>query len=674
MREKRAACKALLLAAVLWAALGFICAYPSAAPAAAFPDLKDAAWAAQAIEELYACGVIFGYSDGNFNPYGPVSRLEAVAMLVRALGLEEEALVKEKAGVDYEMPPDLKWGRGYLVVAAERGMLDKNYLHLLGPSERASRVEVAALTYLALKLKPSSASLNFADADQIPEGYRGYVATLVEQGIMQGLPGNVFMPNEGINRAQMAVLLARLLDKGLADPCPGRRFLGTVSSVDTAANRLALKMGVYGYLIRPLAGSCQAFAGGNPADLGSFKPGDEVCVVLDERERIVFIKKTAILNAQSASSLAPAAAQTYRGRVESLYYVSGEYRMSLLDFEGRRITCALPPGAKVVSSGVQKDIYSISAGDLVEAAVSGGQAVQVTYLKTEVYEGTVENITAKKITLSRSSGSQKTFTLAQNLLVEEDGSELDREDIREGQRARVTVYSGQAVKIEILGAGLVKGEIEELDTAGTYRITLRDDSGLLHTYRVSEKVKCKRYGNSVDFEDLDEGEYVRAELDGGEVTYIEVTEEGQSGTVKGVVTYLKTGTNPRIEIEKSNGRTARYYVASDAKCERDGDEIGLKDIITGSEVELEIEDGEVVYIEVTNDEDITLEGEVTSVSPSSRRIKIKQSSGNTFTFYVDAGAVIEDRNGAEITLTDVRTGWDVELELEDGEVVRITRK
>lgn len=667
--------KLILGAFLLLACLGAFWVRPAPA-AAAFPDLADAAWAAQAIEELCACGVVAGYPDGSFNPYGPVSRLEAVAMLVRVLGLEGEAKARENAAVGYEMPADLKWGRGYLVLAVERGMLDKNYLHLLGPSEPASRVEVAALTCLALKLKSSSASLTFNDADQIPEGYRSYVAALVEQGIMQGLPGNVFMPNEGINRAQVAVLLARLLDKGLADPCPGRRFLGAITSIDAASGRLVLKMGVYGSLVKQAAAGCRVYAGGKQVSLKDIKSGDEVCLVLDERERIVFIKKTPIPipKTQSESSPGPAAAQTHRGRVESLYYVSGEYRMSLLDFEGRRITCALLPSTPVAADEGGQDIYSLAAGDLVEAVLSGGQAVKVSYLKTEVYEGSIEDLTGEKITLRRSSGSQKEFKLAKNLLVEKDKSELDRGDLEEGLKVRVTSYGGQAVKIEVLDTGYVKGEIEELDTAGTYHITLGDDGGKTRTYTVSKKVKCRRDGKSVDFEDLEEGEYVRAELEDGEVTYIEVLEEDQSGKVKGVVTYLRTGTNPRIEVEKSSGKTARYNVARDAECERDGDEIGLSDIIVGSEVKLEVKDGEVVRIEVTNDDDITLEGEVVSVSASSGRIKIKQSSGNTFTFYVDKNARIVSRDGGEITLQDVRTGWDVELELEDGEVVRLTRK
>jgi hypothetical protein len=139
-----------------------------------FSDITAAEWAHQSISEMTASEVLNGYPGGDFKPYNNVTKLEAVAMLVRVLGLEEQAMALEKAGVDYAMPQGLYWGSGYLIMAVQLGMLDEDYLYLLQPNEPATRTEVAMLVFHALDFSPDSGALEFDDADQIPgRGGRG---------------------------------------------------------------------------------------------------------------------------------------------------------------------------------------------------------------------------------------------------------------------------------------------------------------------------------------------------------------------------------------------------------------------------------------------------------------------------------------------------------------------
>ena len=95
-----------------------------AAPAlAAFPDTTTH-WARQAIDRMNARGVITGYLEGSFRPDRPVTRLEALVMLVRFMGLENQAEATSQIPPSFEDPelvPD--WGRGYVAVGVERGIL-----------------------------------------------------------------------------------------------------------------------------------------------------------------------------------------------------------------------------------------------------------------------------------------------------------------------------------------------------------------------------------------------------------------------------------------------------------------------------------------------------------------------------------------------------------------------
>lgn len=52
-------------------------------PGKHFKDVPDDAWFANAVNELYECGLIGGYEDGTFKPNNPLTRAEAAALFHR---------------------------------------------------------------------------------------------------------------------------------------------------------------------------------------------------------------------------------------------------------------------------------------------------------------------------------------------------------------------------------------------------------------------------------------------------------------------------------------------------------------------------------------------------------------------------------------------------------------
>lgn len=83
---------------------------------------------------MVASGVVTGYPDAVYKPYNNVTMLEAVTMLVRMLGLEDQAEAAKVQNVDYKMPAGLNWGSGYLITAVNLGILDGKYLYLMQPN------------------------------------------------------------------------------------------------------------------------------------------------------------------------------------------------------------------------------------------------------------------------------------------------------------------------------------------------------------------------------------------------------------------------------------------------------------------------------------------------------------------------------------------------------------
>jgi len=106
------------------------------------------AWAKDSVAVAVLLGIVNGYPDGSFRPDAPITRAEMAVMIARALGMNDG----------------------------------------------------------------SETHAYFADDAKIPAWAKGAVATLKEQGLVQGRNGNLFTPQATVTRAEAAVLLLRVTD------------------------------------------------------------------------------------------------------------------------------------------------------------------------------------------------------------------------------------------------------------------------------------------------------------------------------------------------------------------------------------------------------------------------------------------------------------------------------
>ncbi|MDF9407019.1 S-layer homology domain-containing protein [Pelotomaculum isophthalicicum JI] len=709
-------------------------------------------WAQQAISEMYASEIISGFPGGLFQPDDSVTKLQVVATLIRVLGLEEQAKEKEDDDVDYQLPP-LNWGRGYLIMGVQEGMLDKDYLIQLGPAEPATRAEVAALVYHALKLNEDNSNLTFADSDQIPQTYRSCVAAMVKNKLMQGLPGNVFKPNDQINRGQMAVLLSRILENNFGgSEIQSRRYSGTISSVlslDQSRWLVSINSGV-NKITDP---ECEVFLDGNASSIADLKVDDKIKFVLNRSDQIAFINAARTNTEASGTNTnteTNATATSYKGKVASQLQIGEEYWLGITCSDGTQVTRPVTGGVKVNDSGSQKEVSSLSKGDYVEIKVSGDKIIEINSLTLSTIVGTVTSVRTSGLTLRSDSGTNTDIDVPDNVTVVRDNSTMTYNDVKVDNRIEVTVLDNKAQRIDILSAPNLEGVISELNTTGNYVITIRDDNGYTRDYVVVSDAEVMQNGSRISYDNLRVGDQVRLELnsknrvtyieivgsesnkltgdireldtagtlgitirnDDGDtldyvvesdvevvrdgshikfnvlsigdrvklelnsvnrVDYIEVVDEYNS-TVNGKIADLITGSSPFIIIEKNDGSKSRYYLADNVTIDRDGESLHLRDMVIGSEVEAQIGNGKAKNIEIINDEDITVSGTVTYVSTSSKKITIKQLSGNEFSYYLRDGASLIDNSSHNISLYDVDEGWDVQLVLVGGKVSRLTQE
>ena len=185
------------------------------APDTVLSDLRGH-WAADTVKRMVYQGVIKGYEDNTFRPENEISRLEAAAILVRALKLTGG----EEAGLDaFSDAADVpEWGRQSLATAVKEGLIKGYPLEggktALNPDSRISRAETAVLLSRMLVKKPGTgqaSGVDFSDRDQIPAWAEEGISVAVAGEIVKGYPDNTFAPDRKVTRAECAVMAERLL-------------------------------------------------------------------------------------------------------------------------------------------------------------------------------------------------------------------------------------------------------------------------------------------------------------------------------------------------------------------------------------------------------------------------------------------------------------------------------
>jgi hypothetical protein len=355
--------------------------------------------------------------------------------------------------------------------------------------------------------------------------------------------------------------------------------------------------------------------------------------------------------------------------------------ITIRDVYGYINTYTLDEDVDVIIDGDSEGLGDLNTGDKVRLELNSRNYVtdiEVLDSNKSDLEGEIRALDTTGtygITIRNSDGDKLTYNVVGDVEVYKGSKQLDFDELAIGDEVRLELDSDDWVdEIEVLdyGESDLEGEIRALDTTGTYGITIRNSEGDKFTYKVIEDVEVYKGSRQLDFDKLAIGDEVRLELDSDDwVDEIEVLDSDQS-TEEGVISGLRTGSSPRLWLTNSDGDEERYDISDDVECSKDGDSIDLEEIVIGSEAEIEIEDDEVVTIEITDDEDITVQGEIINVRVSSERIQIEQSSGNQFTYYLEDGAILRDRDGDRIDLEDVEEGWDVELRLRDGQIYRLT--
>lgn len=154
---------------------------------------------------LHEEGIINGYPDGTFRPNDPVKRSHAVAMIGRALNLDDTP--RNTGFRDVSASHEFS---GYIASAAEEEIIFGYPNNYFRPDWTVTRAQTAAMLDRALYF-PDAPDNNFRDMSESHYAFDA-VSRLAYQGVARGYPDNTFRPDIEVTRAQFAAFLARAIE------------------------------------------------------------------------------------------------------------------------------------------------------------------------------------------------------------------------------------------------------------------------------------------------------------------------------------------------------------------------------------------------------------------------------------------------------------------------------
>lgn len=177
---------------------------PVAKPSDKFKGELEGHWAQEEITYLVDNGIVNG-SDGTLNLTGETTRAEFTKMILEAMDIQPVAYNGAFADVSAN-----DWYAGYLQAAADAGIM-QGFEGMASPNARVTREEAVKIMLTAMKAEPKESELNFADAGQVSDWARPYMATAVTMGLIQGMEDNTLRPKSYTLREQAMVMVYRML-------------------------------------------------------------------------------------------------------------------------------------------------------------------------------------------------------------------------------------------------------------------------------------------------------------------------------------------------------------------------------------------------------------------------------------------------------------------------------
>ncbi len=611
-----------------------------------FIDSKDVQWAEKSIEKMGAMGILDGMGNGFFKPKNNVTHAEAIAMVLKLTGQEDESEAIKTQPEFFKGKCD-KWSYGYLELALEEGIIIPEEDGAFNPRTPAKRYEIAKYVVRALgkrddAIQNMDQKLSFEDSASIPSTSRGYVYVITKLGIMQGNK-NVFQPNKPITRAEMAVLLDRAEGEFDDDLENDNSMESTFLSYDKANSLMTLTINKeqVTYKVDP---NVPVYKDSTYYTLDTLKAGDVIEIVLDSNNKIIFIeyKKTNTATEQ----LLTIQHEKYdnlptimKSKIDTLKltknYAAFKYNqyIYLVAAKGQMDTSGFSIDVnEVYKASAQIDKYNLRA--VIEEQNPTGtivaQAITYPYdiVKLAYFDG-IEKINF--------------VDKENNLLLQTTITLLDNEEV-------------------------INGKVSSVDT--TNRILyLKDANNAVTAYYIPTNVQITLNNTTVALSALSENMTVALTRTNGVITTVTADQTAQ--TINGKIDSVDT-TNNTVKLLDNNIVTS-YIIPTNANITLDGVSVKLSDLTKGMSATITKVDNIITSIAAKNNVQL-IEGVLINVYPSLTNSTINVKVGNDFKLYLVTPETAVFYNNGSIAIQNMPLNISITIKLINEIVTEVRNK
>lgn len=195
-----------ILMSVIWVA------FTTPVFAADYSD-TDNHWAKSYIDVLSDFEAVSGYPDGAFKPNNAITRIEFIAMIVKAQGFD----------VNISSPTPY-WGQPYIDIALAQGFITEDEYGAISAQTFDMDISREEMTHIVMNAfmnaggsidpeKLEEARTKLTDFDAVSMNYRENAIAAVSLDFITGYPDGTFSPKKSATRAQASVLTYKLLRK-----------------------------------------------------------------------------------------------------------------------------------------------------------------------------------------------------------------------------------------------------------------------------------------------------------------------------------------------------------------------------------------------------------------------------------------------------------------------------
>ncbi|MBE7013916.1 MAG: S-layer homology domain-containing protein [Ruminococcaceae bacterium] len=531
-----------------------------------FSDVDEAkySWAVTQINDMAEKGIINGYPDGTFQPANGITKIEAMLLISRILGINndvysdslddiysvyEEEL--DKLNLQYEKEIAFLIYKGVFALGEIEEMADELKKPLL-------RYEAAE--YLT-KVMDANADLSdnetgFSDESSIPASYRAYVKYVKVNGIMQGMTETTFDPSFQVNRAQMAVMLHRVMDK----------------------KELLFMEGTYeGIVGKQINVKLSSGTGSYDVSEADFYKNDEICenddIVIGNKVILVF--ENATLKRVETVYIAPEVSKTVVGQIKELVLTSVKTVKIENSATDEAEIYSVSPECEVYVDGNISTLSVLRTKDNSRLYINSENIVvriDVLDASFDFADGVIKEISydGSRIDILRKDGTMETYYVSDDIVVTRNSKESTLSNLLPGDEVKSCIVRYNkidklSVKSEI---GSSSGTITELVISKQSSIVVTKN-GVPTRYPITNSLKVSLDGKECEIYDLRLDMVAEITTDSGAVSEINVTSVEEVGQISGVVenVNVKRGF---IEVKTSDNSLKQVFVTTSTNITQDG--------------------------------------------------------------------------------------------------------